>query len=132
MKNCLPSVFGVSPSETAEGLCDLIRTQWRVDQTELIPEDWYKNRSEESVPSSLRTQHSYWESALSVCMMELISTAFESYCGMDEFWQKVGTMADSEGSLKYSQLFVLTKCVLSRSHGNAVPERSFSMKKILL
>ena len=36
MKNCLPSVFGVSPSETAEGLCDLIRTQWRIDQTELI------------------------------------------------------------------------------------------------
>ena len=55
MKNCLQSVFGVSPSETAEGLCDSICTQWRVYQTKLIPEDWYKNRSEESALSSLQT-----------------------------------------------------------------------------
>ena len=39
MKNCLQSVFGVSPSETVEGLCDSTRTQWQGYQTELIPED---------------------------------------------------------------------------------------------
>ena len=48
------------PSETIEGWYDSIRTQWRVYQTKLISEDWYKNRSEESAPSSSRTQHSYW------------------------------------------------------------------------
>ena len=51
---------------------------------------------------------------------------------MDEFWQKVVTMADSDGSLKYPQLFALMKCVLSLSHGNTVPERGFSVNKIML
>ena len=52
MKNCLQSVFVVSPSETVEDLCDSIRTQWRVYQIESIPEGWYKNHSEESAASS--------------------------------------------------------------------------------
>ena len=85
MKNCLQYAFGVSPSETSEGLCDLIRIQWRVYQTKLIPENWYKNRSEESATLSSQKQHSYWEYALSVCTMNSVSTTFESYCGMEEF-----------------------------------------------
>ena len=44
---------------------------------------------------------------------------------MGKSWQKVGTMADSNGSLKYSQLLALMKCVLSFSRENAVPERDF-------
>ena len=51
---------------------------------------------------------------------------------MDKFWQKVGTMVDSDGALKYPQLFVLMKCLLSLSLGNALPERGFSMNKIML
>ena len=51
---------------------------------------------------------------------------------MDEYWQKVGTMTDSDGSFKYPQLAALMKCVLSLSHGNAVPERDFSINKIML
>ena len=61
-------------------------------------------------------------------MMEPVSTTFESYFGMDKFWQKVGTMADSDGSSKYPQLFALMKCMLSLSHGNAVPEKGFSIR----
>ena len=64
--------------------------------------------------------------------MEPVLTTFENCCGMDKFWQKVGTMADSEGSLKYPQLFTLMKGVLSLSRGNAVPERNSSMNKIML
>ena len=45
-------------------------------------------------------------------MMEPISTTFEIYCGMDEFWQQVGIIADSLGSVKYPQLFTLMKCEL--------------------
>ena len=44
---------------------------------------------------------------------------------MGKSWQKVGTMADSNGSLKYPQLLALMKCVLSFSRENAVPERDF-------
>ena len=57
--------------------------------------------------------------------MQLVFTTFESYCGMGKSWQKVGTMADSNGSLKYPQLLALMKCVLSFSRENAVPERDF-------
>ena len=85
-----------------------------------------------SAPSSLQTQHRYWEYALSVYLMEPVLTTFGSYCGMDKFWQKVGIIADSDCSFKYPQLLVLMKCVLSLSHGNAMPERSFSMNKIVL
>ena len=42
-------------------------------------------------------------------------------------------MTDNEnGSYKYPQLVALIKCVLSLRHGNAVPERGFSINKILL
>ena len=44
----------------------------------------------------------------------------------------MGTMADSDGSLKYPQWFALMKSVLSLNHGNAVPERSFSVENIML
>ena len=44
---------------------------------------------------------------------------------MGKSWQKVGTMADSNGSLKYPQLLALMKCVLSFSRENAMPERDF-------
>ena len=127
MKNCLQSVFNVTLSESVEGLCDLIRTQWRRYQTEIIPENWYKKGQEEGTSSSSsRAQHSYWEYALRVCMMEPVSFPLDGQCGMDEYWQKVGTMTDSDGSFKYPQL------VLSLSHGNAVPERGFSTNKIML
>ena len=65
-------------------------------------------------------------------MMEPVSTTFEGDCGIDKIWQKVEIMVDSDGSLKYPQLFALMKYVLSLSHGHAVPERGFSMNKIML
>ena len=132
MKNCLQSVFIVTLSESVEGLCNLIRTQWRRYQTEIIPENWYKKRQEEGASSSSsRVHHLYWEYALRVCTMEPVSSPLDGQCGMDEYWQKVGTMIDSDGSFKYPQLAAL-KCVLSLSHGNAVPERGFSINKIML
>ena len=129
MKNCLQSVFGVSPSETVKSLCDLIRTQWRVYQIELTLEDWWKSRKSLRGECTIIFASTTFilRNALSVYMMEPVSTTFESYCGMDEFWQKVGTMAYSDGSFKYPRLFALIKCVLSLSHGNTVPERGFSV-----
>ena len=37
-----------------------------------------------------------------------------------------------DGKLKYQQLVALVQCILSLSHGNAVPERGFSLNKNLL
>ena len=64
--------------------------------------------------------------------MEPVSSPLDGQCGMDDYWQKVGTMTDSDGLFKYPQLAALMKCVLSLSHGNAVPERGFSINKIML
>ena len=55
------------------------------------------------------------------------------YVRIDQYWSKIGEMTDDEnGSYKYPQLVALIKCVLSLRHGNAVPERGFSINKILL
>ena len=45
-------------------------------------------------------------------MMEPVSTTLEIYCGMDEFWQQVGIIADSDGSVMYPQLLTLMKSEL--------------------
>ena len=37
-----------------------------------------------------------------------------------------------DGQSKYVELFALVNCVVSLSHGNAVPERGFSINKKLL
>ena len=95
MKNCSQSVL-----ETFEGLCDSIHTEWRVYQTKIILEDRHRNCSKESALLALLTQHSYWKYSLSVCMMKPVLTTFETNCSMDKFWQKVGTMTDSDSSLK--------------------------------
>jgi len=133
MKGCLQSVFDVFSSESVEVLCDLIRNQWRRYQTEIIPENWHNQGQEnEASSSSRRVQHSYWEYAHSICMMEPVSSPSDAQCRMDEYWQKVSTIIDSDGSLKYPQLTALIKCVMSLSHGNAVSERGFSINKIML
>ena len=97
MKTVYSLFFVYPPSETIEGLYGSIHTQWRVYQTKLIPEDWYKNCSEENALSYLQRQYLYWEYTFSICMVEPVLTTLESYCGMGKFWQKVGTMADSDG-----------------------------------
>ena len=65
-------------------------------------------------------------------MIEPTPSILETECKIDEFWQKVGSIKEKDGSSRYPQLFALIKCVLSLSHGNAVPERGFSVNKIML
>lgn len=41
-------------------------------------------------------------------------------------------MRDCEGKLKYENLWLLIRCILSLPHGNAEPERGFSINKSIL
>ena len=50
---------------------------------------------------------------------------------IDKYWSKVGKILNESGNLKYPQLFQLAKAVLSLSHGNSAPQRSFFINKIL-
>jgi len=45
---------------------------------------------------------------------------------------QVSNLKDSEGNLKYSHLAKLCFCILSIPHGNADPERGFSLNKNIL
>ena len=51
---------------------------------------------------------------------------------IDHYWRFIGKMTGDNGKPKYPQLFALVKCILSLSHGNAVPERGFSVNKRLI
>ena len=41
-------------------------------------------------------------------------------------------ITDDTGAPKYTQLVPLVKCVVSLSHGDSIPERRFSINKLML
>ena len=49
-----------------------------------------------------------------------------------EYWQYVSKMTDSSGAAKYPNLVYVAKSALVLAHGNAVPERGFSINNALL
>ena len=53
---------------------------------------------------------------------------------IDHYWSKIGKIRDDAGQykFKFKHLASLANCVLSLSHGNAAPERGFSLNKKLL
>ena len=51
---------------------------------------------------------------------------------VDSFWSKVFEIKDDLGNKKYPRLASIIKCILTISHGNAGPERGFSINKTIL
>jgi hypothetical protein len=49
-----------------------------------------------------------------------------------EYWQHVSVITDTTGEKKYTNLSFIAKAALSLSHGNASPERGFSVNNSLL
>ena len=54
------------------------------------------------------------------------------YQRIDHYRKKIGELVYEDGSKKYSQLANLALTVCSLGHGNAAPERGFSINKALL
>ena len=129
LQNCLHSVFGVG--NDVDGLVDAIRDQWRAYQLEEIPASWFQEEDDHVVVSN-RVQPSYWRYALQVCEIEPLSSPLSGEKRIDEYWDKVSKICGDDGTAKYPQLASLMKVVLCLSHGNAVPERGFSINKIML
>ena len=69
--------------------------------------------------------------AFEVCGLEEDKEESFKYKRMriDYYWRSVRSLVCDDGQSKYMQLFALVKCVLSLSHGNAVPGRRFSINK---
>ena len=116
---------------THERIVDKIRLQWSMYQLEEVPEQYYLKPEVES-SLSMHLQPSYWSYASEICKLAPVVKKTSKYVRIDSYWSKIGKMLNESGNLKYPQLFQLVKVVLSLSHGNSVPERGFSINKILL
>ena len=75
----------------------------------------------------IQNPKSYWPYAVTVCDLDQEERVPSRYKCIDHCWRSIGELKDNEGALKYPQLYLLARCVLSLSHGNAVPERGFSI-----
>ena len=51
---------------------------------------------------------------------------------MDHYSSYVGKLVGDDGQPKYTQLFALAKCIILLSHGNAVPEKGFTINRKLI
>ena len=123
--------FGVSPDLCLEDICDIIRNQWICYQSEEIPKEWVQQEAS----NKKSYKDSYWREVEAEWIGEVENEDFKNECiqvPIDQYWQHVGMMKKDDGKFKYQQLFALVKCCLAISHGNAAPERGFSINKHIL
>ena len=79
------------------------------------------------------SKESYWKHAYEFCGIELFTEeSSPQYKRIDHYWSYVGKLVGNDGQPKYTQLFALAKCILSLSHGNAIPEKGFSINEKLI
>ena len=139
VKERFSSVVDVSNSTTVHELCDKIRDQWLRYQYEDLKAEWYKKDERDNInePTTSKNLHrfSYWQDALERSGLPQANEyeSFQSsYKRIDHYWLKIGQLIDENGARKYTQLTNLALTVCSLSHGNAAPERGFSINKALL
>ena len=133
LKGVLHLVFNCDDSFSAEDVCDRVRTEWRLYQTESIPDSAYL--CEDKVINSSRRQTSYWEKAFEVAglvMPKDNEQEKKENCDIELFVSYVEKNLNDDGRPKYPFLCALFKCLLSLSHGNSAPENGFSINKYLL
>lgn len=131
----LQKYFGVSVDQCVEDICDAIRLQWIRYQSEEIPREWTQRACKAAaVPEGAKpSSDSYWSNVEESWIGNTTAVKEESsQVPIDEYWHKIGSLTNDDGSSKYPQLFALVKCCLSLSHGNATPERGFSVNKNIL
>ena len=130
--NVLPKVFHTQPTLQTEDICDLVRSQWKLYQTECVPEEFYVEHVEESDKGKI--QDSYWQRVEEEFGLGITASDKEDrqMKRIDDYWCQIGQLKDEQGRKKYPQLFALVKCVLSLSHGNSAPESGFSINKSML
>ena len=125
--------FRLKPDETKYDLIDKIRAQFQVYQMETIEETFYKHVKEGK--KHTRTQkNSYWKEAYEIAGITdyACDQNDSSYKRLDDYWVRISELLDENGNTKYADLWQLVKCVMLISHGNADPERGFSINKHML
>ena len=130
--NCLSVVFKIEEPVTKDTVVDQIRHQWHLYQNEVIKEEWYIKPNTNDAPCSSSKQYSYWARAEEQCALDSNRNQKQRFKRIDEFWSRVECITDDTGAPKYTQLVALVMCVCSLSHGNSIPERGFSIDKLML
>ena len=110
--------------------CDIIRKEWLSYQLEDISESLYTINSSE--PTQLLQPISSDWSYIQNDTTQLGGSKSRNFLRIDQYWSKIGKICDDAGQYKFKHLASLANCALSLSHGNAAPERGFSLNKKLL
>ena len=123
----MTAVFPKKSDLTGEEVCNNLRIEWKLYQTESISELAYQPVVEPKISS--RKQNLYWEVAIHLTGVDHISKELP-ICDMEKFVLYLQKLNSSDGQPKYPFLVSLFKLVLSISHGNSAPENGFSINTL--
>ena len=128
--NAMRKAFNMKSDETKYDLLDKIRTQYQMYQMESIDESFYKQKQENKRTHIQKT--SYWKEAYGIAGVTDYKCDDSAYKRIDDYWVRISELLDENGKAKYPDLWQLVKCIMLVSHGNADPERGFSINKHML
>ena len=131
--DAMHEAFNLKREKTKYDLIDMIRDQFQQYQTENIPESFYK-LEEEPKKHTYKQRSSYWKQAYEIAGIcdDDVDENDGQFKRIDDYWLQISNIRDENGEKKYDKLWVLVKCVMLISHGNADPERGFSINKHVL
>lgn len=121
----LKTVFRLKHDENQDMLLDRIAEEYKLYQVEDIPKSFIEGQPE--VKKVYRA--SYWKYAYQLLDINIEDFSSDSnLVRIDHYWNNVGSICDEEGKPKFPNLCIFAKCCVSTlSHGNADPERGFSI-----
>ena len=130
-------VFGVEKSCSVDDLKDIIKTEISFYRMETIPETFYMNQkhASENGKEAKKSHKSYWKVAYEIFagVEEEEVSEDDIFRRVDSYWTDVSLICDEvTGKPKYPKLSKLAFCILVLPHGNAEPERGFSINKLML
>jgi hypothetical protein len=73
-----------------------------------------------------------WMVYMSDSSVDALQLTFDTSCDICAYWQNVSELLNGTGGKKYSNLSDVAKAALTLSHGNAIPERGFSVNNAML
>ena len=128
-------LFQLEKSCTVDEFENIVKSEIDFYRIEMIPDSMiFLEKPEVKKASQQKT--SYWKDAFDILAGVRIDKTEENnfvYRRVDNFWLDVLDMKDvASGNQKYKHLAKLALCCLVLSHGNAEPERGFSIDKYLL
>ena len=125
-----PKIFKLPLDSTSYSIVDVKRHQWKMYQFVHITESMYIAENETRKNS---ISNSYWNYALEHSGLFQERPMEESrYVRISSYWNSINGILNKFAKPIYTQLFALTKSILSWSHRNVAPERGFSINIYLL